>query len=79
LIPDFLLLWYEMGFFNSKRKIADPAAMKLSRGRKLRKLSRGRNSRPGIWDAVMGKFPILKARYDRISASKKIYVNRSLS
>jgi hypothetical protein len=57
-----------MGFFNSKRKIADPAA---------RKLSRGRNSRPGIWDAVMGKFPILKAGYDRISVEKKIYVNRS--
>jgi hypothetical protein len=58
-----------MGFFNSKRKIADPAA---------KKSSRGRNSRPGIWDAIMGKFPILKAGYDRISAEKKIYVNRSL-
>jgi hypothetical protein len=65
-----------MGFFNSKRKIADPAARKSSRGRN--KLSRGRNSRPGIWDAAMGKFPILKAGYDRISAEKKIYVNRSL-
>jgi hypothetical protein len=58
-----------MGFFNSKRKIADPTA---------RKLSRGRNSRPGIWDAVMRKFPILKAGYDRILVEKKIYVNRSL-
>jgi hypothetical protein len=57
-----------MGFFNSKRKIADPAA---------RKLSRGRNSRPGIWDAAMGKFPILEAGYDRISVEKKTYVNRS--
>jgi hypothetical protein len=64
-----------MGFFNSKRKIADPAARKLSRGRN--KLSRGRNSRPGIWDTAMGKFPILKAGYDRISVEKKIYVNRS--
>jgi hypothetical protein len=67
-------LWYEIGFFNSKRKIADPAARKLSRGRN--KLNRGRNSRPGVWDAVIGKFPILKARYDRISAEKKIYVNK---
>jgi hypothetical protein len=57
-----------MGFFNSKRKVADPAA---------RNLSRGRNSRPGIWDAAMGKFPILKAGYDRISVEKKIYINRS--
>jgi hypothetical protein len=58
-----------MGFFKSKRKVADPTT---------KKLSRGRNSRPGIWNAAMGKFPILKARYDRISVEKKIYVNRSL-
>jgi hypothetical protein len=71
-----------MGFFNSKRKIADPAARNLSRGRNsrpgIRNWSRGRNSRPGFWDAAMGKFPILKAGYDRISVEKKIYVNRSL-
>jgi hypothetical protein len=66
-----------MGFFNSKRKIANSAARKLSRGRKSRKLSRSRKSRPGIWDTAMGKFPILKAGYDRISAEKKIYINRS--
>jgi hypothetical protein len=70
-----------MGFFNRKRKIADPAARKLSRGKKsrpgIRNLNRGRNSRPGIWDTAMGKFPILKAGYDRISVEKKIDVNRS--
>jgi hypothetical protein len=70
-----------MSFFNSKRKIADSAARKLSRGRNSRpeiwELSRGRNSRPEIWNAVMGKFPILKARYDRILVERKIYVNRS--
>jgi hypothetical protein len=67
MIPERLLLWYEMSFVNSKRKIADSAA---------RKSSRGRNSRPRIWNAAMRKFPILKAGYDRISV-EKIYVNKS--
>ena len=61
IIPKCLLLWYKMNFFNSKGKIADPAAKRLSRGwkrwsRVVEAGIRGQESGMRLWGNSQSSF-----------------------